>query len=96
MHFHVCTLTVKGKSGDDAKRQTLEVLRQIRVYQRPEWWSDISGLILDDGKLDVSNILTRDNIEDLIYAISNDVASTYITKLEFVTFFIYVHIRPDH
>ena len=92
----MCTCTVKGKKDVDARRKTLEVLRLIRVYQKPELWNDVSSLILDHRELDVHNVLTPDNIEDLIYVITNDVASGDITKLKFVTFWIYMHVRPDH
>jgi len=92
----MCTCTVKGKKDVDARRKTLEVLRLIRVYQKPELWNDVSSLILDHRELDVHNVLIPDNIEDLIYVITNDVASGDITKLKFVTFWIYMHVRPDH
>ena len=84
--FHVCSRTAKGKKDDDARRKTLEVIRLLRVYQKPEVWNDVSSLILDHRELDVHNVLTPDSIEDLIYVITNDVASGDITKLKFVTF----------
>ena len=88
----MCTRTVKGKKDVDARRKMLEVLRLIRVYQKPELWNDVSSLILDHRELDVHNVLTPDNIEDLIYVITNDVASGDITKLKFVTCF-YLYAR---
>ena len=89
--IHVCSRTVKSKTGDDARRQILEVFKLIHEYKRPELWTDIKDLILDNGKLDVRNVLTRRNIKDLVYVISKDVAAKHIKKLKFVTFFIYMH-----
>ena len=80
--FHVCSRTVKEKSGDDARRQRLQVLHLIRMYQRPQLWRKVSRLILDDGQLDVSTVLTPDNINDLVYVLSIDEAAEEITKLK--------------
>jgi len=79
--FHVYTRTVKGMSYYNDRCQTLEVLHLIRVYQRPELWRDVNSMILDDGWLNVSTVITPDNIDDLVYVLTTDVAAKDIQKL---------------
>ena len=63
----------------------MEVLQLIHSYQRPDLWRGVKDLMLNDGRLDVSGALTRDNFDALVYVLSAKVAAKDITRLEWVT-----------
>ena len=76
----VC-LTVGGEDKDEAKRGILEVLRLITFYQQPELWREVSDVIVKDGKLDLSGVISSDHIASLVYLLKSGEA-TAITALE--------------
>jgi hypothetical protein len=50
--------TVKGERGKDAAERRLRVLKQLKEYNDPQLWGNVSPLILDDGKLDLTGVIT--------------------------------------
>ena len=62
--------TAKGKSATDAAERRLRVLRQLKEYNNPQLWGTVSPLILDDGKLDLTGVITGSNIGSLEWVLT--------------------------
>ena len=72
---------VEGESEDESKRRTLNVIHRIKQSQQPELWNNISALLVHDGRLDVSSVITKDNLMDVEYLFASGVVSD-VTNLK--------------
>ena len=73
--------TVKGHCKNDSRRRTRNVINLIRQFQQPELWSHVSALLVEDGILDVSSVITKDKMVDVEYLLASGVASD-VTKIQ--------------
>ncbi|KAI0214578.1 hypothetical protein LSAT2_000302 [Lamellibrachia satsuma] len=67
--------TVEGESEDNLKCRTLNVIHRIKQSQQTELWNNVSALLIPDGRLDVSSVITKDNLMDVEYLFASGVVS---------------------
>ena len=60
-----------GRVSNDRGKRVLRVSSLIRGYGKPALWEHVYKHLVVDGKLDVSRVLTRDNLEDLTYVLKS-------------------------
>ena len=83
--------------GDTSVSSSLVVmLTSVHLFPHASTCHRLTKKIGGKATYSAVNVLTPDNIDDLVYAISTNEGAVDIKKLKFVTFFIYVHIKPDH
>ena len=56
---------MKGESGDDTKRRTLDVIHLLREHGRPELWREVAGQLDVSTHLDFLGVMTKDNLVDV-------------------------------
>ncbi|KAI0230385.1 hypothetical protein LSAT2_019268 [Lamellibrachia satsuma] len=56
---------------DGSKSRILHVLSLLRQYEQPELWRDVSSDILEDGELDVSNVMSSAQLPDLTFLLAS-------------------------
>ena len=69
------------KGGDDLRRWALNVMHLLRKHNQPDMWTHVAGLIVKNGTLDVSEVITIANIPDLAFLLVSGVACD-VTRLE--------------
>ena len=70
---------VKGESEDDRKRRTLDVIHLLKEHGEPELWRQVAEQLGVCDVLDLSCVLTKDNLVDVEYLMSSGVASNVTT-----------------
>ncbi|KAK2181795.1 hypothetical protein NP493_375g00019 [Ridgeia piscesae] len=74
-------LNVAEKGGDDLRRWALNVMHLLRKHNQPDMWTHVAGLIVKNGTLDVSEVITIANIPDLAFLLVSGVACD-VTRLD--------------
>ena len=66
-------------TGKPANERILDVMRLLREYGEPQLWHEVSHHIVSEGRLDISRVITADNLPDLEFLLksgeANDVTS---------------------
>ena len=68
------------KDEIDRKFRALRVMSMLREYGQPELWSYVSKHFVMEGQLDLSEVLSSMNLQDLLYLLETG-ASSGITEL---------------
>ncbi|KAI0210197.1 hypothetical protein LSAT2_005070 [Lamellibrachia satsuma] len=68
------------KDEIDRKLRALHVMSMLREYRQPELWSYVSKQFVIEGQLDLSEVLSSKNLQDLLYLLEAG-ASSGITEL---------------
>ncbi|KAI0225780.1 hypothetical protein LSAT2_023463 [Lamellibrachia satsuma] len=71
---------VEEESNQARKLRALRVMSMLRGYGEPGLWGHVSQQFVKEGQLDLSSVLSRTNLPDLLYLLQSDAASD-ITKL---------------
>ena len=72
----VCLLSaVAGESGTDTKLRTLRVMSMVREDGRAEMLRQAFHHVVQDGMLDMSGVLTRSNLGDLVFFLSSQLSA---------------------
>ena len=66
---------VKRERGDDARRRRLQVLQLLRDFNDPQLWHHISALVVEDGQLDISNVIKTSDVANLEWLLKSGVAN---------------------
>ena len=74
--------TVKDDEHDeDRKLQALHVMSMLRGYGQPELWRHVSQHFVNEGQLNLSEVLSSTNLPDLVYLLQSGAASE-VTDLQ--------------
>ena len=66
---------VEGESEEDQKRRTLDVIHLLREHDKPELWRHVARQLDVRNHLDLSGVLTKNNMVDVEYVLASGVAS---------------------
>ena len=72
---------VPGESYKDKQLRALLVMKMLREDGRAELWQNVTHDIVKDGVLNMSEVITRSNLCDLILFLSSPSSAGQITKL---------------
>ena len=72
---------VEGESKDDKKCRTLNVIHLLREHGDPELWREVAGQLGISDELDLSGVLTKDDLVDVKYLMSSGEASNVTTLM---------------
>ena len=65
----------------DAAGRTLRVLQELRVYDDPQLWGNISHLVLENGRLNLRGVMKTTDVETLEWFLDSCVAND-VRKLQ--------------
>ena len=72
---------VKRESGNAARRRRLQVLQLLKDFNEPQLWHHVSALVVNDWKLDISNVIKTKDVANLEWLLTSGVAND-IRELE--------------
>ena len=73
--FVIMRLICIGLFGRNKLARALDVMRLLREYGEPQLWHEVSHHIVSDGQLDISGVITADNLPDLEFLLNSGEAS---------------------
>ncbi|KAK2149299.1 hypothetical protein NP493_3007g00000 [Ridgeia piscesae] len=80
---------LKRESGNAARRRRLQVLQLLKDFNKPQLWHHVSALVVNDWKLDISNVIKTKDVANLEWLLTSGVAND-IRELEVGGEFAYV------
>jgi hypothetical protein len=72
---------VKRERDDAARRRRLQVLQLLKDFNEPQLWHHVSALVVNDWKLDISNVIKTKDVANLEWLLTSGVAND-IRELE--------------
>ena len=79
--FVIMCLICIGLFRKPASERALDVMRLLREFAEPQLWREVSHHIVSDGQLDISGVITADNLPDLEFLLNSGEASD-VTSLQ--------------
>ena len=70
---------VEGESEEESTRRTLNVIHLLREHGKPELWPEVAGQLGVSHVLDLSDVMTKDDLIDVEYLMASGVTSDVTT-----------------